>query len=895
LEKKTRAYAVNAEQAPPGWQQYLDLKRRHQDELLLIRIGDFYEAYSTSLGEDAHRLADALGVQLTHRVVRGVNYGMAGIPHHVLEPYLARLVAAGIRVAIADQMEDPATVKGRPVERAVARILSAGTVSNDGLLAPKHTSLLAALAKVGGRYGIAYADVSTGEFACLELDGDPAQQEADLVAELSRLEPVELLLPADEAAPPLPNPPVLTPRPRERFLGSDLGRARLLRHFGVTTLHGLDLAETPAARVAAEVILDYLIEMSPGRPPQLEPPRRYSLAGKMVLDPQTRRSLELFANVDGRAEASLLALLDLTVSAPGGRLLRRWLAQPLTELGPLRARQAQVASLHDNRSLRVQLRQALAQTGDLERACQRLAAGMLTPRQAASLIRHLEAAQRARSLFAQAPATAPAEPTAELPDLEPLALRLAAALVADPPATFAEGGVIRPAYDTELGELTRQARRDREWLLALESRERERTGIKSLKLGWNAVFGYYLEVTRPNLHLVPDEYHRRSTVANAERFTTAELLDHERCLRESSGRIAAYEQALYGRLLADASTYAPALRRLAVGLAELDALAALAEVAVERGYVRPELDDGYVLSIEGGRHPLVEVATDDFVANDVLLEQSTSRCAILFGPNMGGKSTYLRMVALVVLMAQIGSFVPARNAHIGLVDRVFTRIGAHDDLARGRSTFLVEMEELATIRHCCTPRSLALLDEVGRGTSTADGLAICQAVVEYLHNHPLRRPRTLIATHFHELADFAERLPAVKALRVTVAEDGDRVVFLHKVEPGASDCAYGIHVAQMAGLPGEVLLRAKELLDDARPGQTPSPVVEQSPEGLAHPQVKEGARQHTFAAPPRPVEPGDNLLRELREPNLANLTPLAALNLLARWRDEADRSPDGST
>jgi len=843
----------------PARQQYLDLKAQHPDAVLWFRMGDFYELFD----DDAIVVSRELHLTLTSREFgHGERVPMAGVPHHASDAYLARLVRKGYRVAVAEQVSPPGHGL---VERAVTRVVTAGTAIEPNLLPARANNYLAAVVRgPAGRggsapeaYGLAYVDVTTGEFAVTEVRGETAA--ATLEGELGRLGPAECLVPWDQAgALALPGP--LTRYDAWRF-EPEAARERLLRQLGVRSLEGFGCADLPLAIGAAGAVLAYLEETNPALLPLLGGLRTYQTDAYLVLDAHTRRNLELTRSArGGGAEGSLLAVLDATRTPMGGRLLRRFLGQPLLDLAAITARQDAIATLLERPPLRAELLGRLGAMGDLERWTSRALQGVAGARELLALRELLASVEPLRERLAGIGALALVRDGLD-----------ACADVADEigraVAAGEDGRLIRPGYDAARDALVDSIAETRRWLAELESAERARTGIRSLKVGYNQVFGYYLEVTHAHRDRVPDDYVRKQTLANAERYVTPRLKEAEAVILHAEERIAAADRALFAALLGKIGAQAPRLLRTADALAHLDVYLALAEVADRNGYTRPEVHAGDEIVIEGGRHPVVEAALgpEQFVANDCALGGDGPRIALLTGPNMAGKSTYLRQVALIVLLAQAGSFVPARRARVGLVDRIFTRIGAQDDLAAGASTFMVEMVETAAILRHATPRSLVVLDEIGRGTSTEDGLAIARAVVEHLHDAV--GARALFATHYHELVDLETRLPALRNLHTAVREENGEVIFLHRVVPGAADRSYGLHVARLAGLPAPVLARAASLLEPSPPERVgeptppaPLPAREggegRGEDGACLPGRNGGERLDATAAPPFPRREG---------------------------------------
>ncbi|MDQ6833595.1 MAG: DNA mismatch repair protein MutS [Chloroflexota bacterium] len=881
----------------PLRKQYLGIKQQYPDVILFFHLGDFYETFD----EDAITLNRVLEVTLTGRDMgKGERIPMAGVPVHAAESYIARLVAAGYRVAVCEQMEEP---NGRaPVERKVTRVVTPGTVVEPGMLDAGMNNYLAACVSDdrSGRCGIAYADITTGEFACAELDDLDT-----LGRELLRILPAEALLPLEyrhgepaPARPPwLPKETILTPVAPNRWR-QERAEEALEGHFQVGTLEGLGLTNLPLAVRAAGAVVGYLEETQPKALAQMGRLTVYTTATTMTLDAPTRRNLELTESGRGDVRKSLMSVLNQTKTPMGSRLLRRWVMQPLVDLHRLHARQEAVAFFHREGLLRAELRDALKQVADVERLTNRALQGLAGPRELSHLARSLDALPQVREAITRPPigvgaeaATsrlAPVRPLlARLPDCADLVELIRGALVDDPPAVLGNHPVIRPGYAPDLDELRTTVDGKRAWIATLETTERERTGIRSLKVGFNKVFGYFLEISNAHIANVPPEYLRKQTLVNAERYITPELKDAESIILTAEERIAELETAAYRSLLAQIGGAGERLRTVAESIAHLDLFAALAEVAAFRGYVRPTLDDGDKLEIVDGRHPVVEVMLTEmgetgFVPNDVELDDG-SYILVITGPNMAGKSTYLRQVALIVLMAQIGSFVPAKSAHIGLVDRSFTRVGAQDDIATGQSTFMVEMVETAAILHAASPRSLVVLDEIGRGTSTYDGLAIAQATLEYLHHHPTCRPKTLFATHYHELTALADVLPRVRNAKVDVREDGDNVAFLHRVVPGGADRSYGIHVARLAGVPKAVVQRAEELLANFEAKPKP---------GLPAESLATAAQSNGGGGSPMTMQltlfsPADEIARDIAALDPYSLTPIEALTKLVEYHERA--------
>lgn len=834
----------------PIRQQYLRIKKQFPDTIVLFRLGDFYETFDN----DAKIVANVCNIVLTARDMGGdARVPLAGVPYHAAETYLARLINAGHKVAIVEQTSDE-PIKGL-IERQVTRVVTPGTVVEPGLLEEKRHNYLAALVSDQQRAGIAYADITTGTFAATEVNERDARQELD------RLSPSELIV--DKSASFNHFHSTLSFFPIPDF---DSACQTLLDHFHVAALDGFGLAGLPLATRAAGTIIQYLQDNQKAALAQLTSLKTYSTQSFMMLDPATRRNLELVQTIrGGTVKGSLLGVLDETRTAMGGRLLREWLLQPLLDLDALNARLDSVEAFYRDTAKREAIRDLLKKVSDLERLTNRVVQGIATPRDVAAIRASLEVVPKilqVQSSKFKVPSEKDALETLNLDPCPDLVNLISRAIVPEPPGNLNNGGVIAPGFSAELDGIVNASRNAKDWVANLERTERERTGIKSLKVGYNKVFGYYIEVTTPNLPQVPPEYIRKQTLANAERFITPELKEYESLILNAEERIVELETMLFKEVCAHIAGAAPRLLATARALAELDVYAALAEVALRYRYVRPQLNTGNTIHIVAGRHPVVELTLRDepFVPNDVTLSNE-ELIHIITGPNMSGKSTFLRQVALIVLMAQIGSFVPAESATIGLVDRIFTRIGAQDEIAAGQSTFMVEMVETANILSHATRQSLIILDEIGRGTSTYDGIAIARAIVEHIHNHPQLQSKTLFATHYHELIELEEVLPRVRNYNVAVLEQGGRVVFLHKIVRGGADKSYGIHVAQLAGIPKAVVHRAEQVLKD----------LEDQHQVFV--KTLSGTQLPLFAQE-------DELRKELENLDVLALSPLDALNKL---------------
>jgi len=890
------------ERLTPMLEQYRRLKSRHPDALLLFRLGDFYELFE----EDARIASRELQLVLTSRSFsKDVRLPMCGVPHHSVTSYIARLIERGYKVAVVEQLEDPSKVKGL-VKRDIVRVITPGTVVEEELLKGGRENFLVAIARRKQEYGLAFVELSTGEFATCQITGPGAWDL--LVEELHRLRPSEYLLPEGFSREEKARQAFLEIGPArispldERHFDPDVARARLLEHFGVVSLEAFGCEGLPLAIAASGAILHYLKENQPSDSASLAHIQRlvtYSLEGYMLLDGITRRNLELTESLrDGSARGSLFDVLDHTVTPMGRRLLLRWVNQPLLDLSRIRERLDAVEELVTNNLFRGDLRAALGGMSDVERLAGRIGFGNANARDLIALKRSLLRLPRIKEVLQRAHVGRLVSLWEGLDDLRDVSQVIEEALVEDPPTQLTEGGLIKPGYSAALDHLREVAARGKRWLAELEEAERARTGIKGLRIRYNEVFGFFLEVPRSQSHLVPPEYERRATITHAERFVTPELRAKEGEILGAEERVKDLEYELFVEVRSKVAREVGRLQKTARTLAELDVLAALAEAATRYGYVRPEVDDGDIIEIREGRHPVVERYLPDgrrFVPNDATLNLNDHRLLILTGPNMSGKSVFIRQVALIVLMAQMGSFVPASHARIGLVDRIFSRVGATDDISQGRSTFLVEMSETSYILHHATSRSLVILDEVGRGTSTYDGISLAWAVAEYLHNQV--RARTLFATHFHELTLLAgtpsdreawpgqtgkgfgrgllplrgAHLPGARNYTMAVKEQGSEIVFLYQVVPGTTDRSYGIHVARLAGLPAAVTTRAEEILHSLEQANGATPPREE---------------RRGVVPFPRPGDVRAKVLDTLARVDIASTTPLDALNLLYQLQQQ---------
>jgi DNA mismatch repair protein MutS len=858
--------------------QYNSIKQQVPNALLMFRLGDFYELFF----EDAVTAARDLEITLTARnKEKGAAIPMCGVPYHAAEGYIARLIQKGHRVAICDQMEDPKLAK-KLVKRELTRIVTPGTAMDANLVRSHENNYLAAVSRADGRCGVAHVDISTGEFRVSEMDS------ADAAAVLEQIGAREVLFPG--------NTPLFAAADRTalRFVRTELEdwvftadyAGRTLRdHFKLLSLDGCGLANRPGAVSAAGAILHYLRETQRAALDHLDRPTWYDRADSMVLDAVTLRNLEMVeplfaADTGGQSQPTVLGVLDQTLTGMGGRLLRQRLLRPSMDRAEIEQRLDAVGELLQQTILRAELRKQLSGILDIERLLAKVTLGSAGPRDLLALGRSLEKipcvkrtfdtqqAERLRSIH---------DRLDELPDVANLILE---AVSDEPPLNIAEGGTIRAGFHAELDDLRDLKQNGQQYIAQIETRERQRTGIQSLKVRFNNVFGYYIEITRANLHLAPADYERKQTLANAERFTTHELKEYEHKVLSAEEKILALERDLFADVRQRVAAQAQRIRATAAAVAELDVSASLAQVAAENRYQRPLFNDSGEMRIMAGRHPVIERLAGEesgrFIPNDLFLNESTDLIAIITGPNMGGKSTYLRQAALIAILAQMGGFVPAESASLPVIDRIFTRIGASDNLSRGRSTFMVEMTETAVILNTATPRSFIVLDEIGRGTATYDGLALAWAVVEHIHTRT--RAKTLFATHYHELTELAEQLESVRNLRVTVKEAGDHIIFLRKVEPGRADRSYGIEVARLAGLPLAVIERAREVLKlHERSEHVVTEELSKSED--------EGPMQIQLFEPV-----GYGIAERIRAVNVDELRPIEALQLLAELQKELKRS-----
>ena len=852
----------------PMLRQYLEAKAESGDSLLFFRMGDFYELFF----EDAVEAAELLGIALTSRdaVNKDDRIPMAGVPVRAVDTYLAKAIKAGRTITICEQVEDPKEAKG-VVKRAIVRTITPGTVIEPHLLEEGSNNYLAALCVRGERAGLSLVDITTGEFLAAQIDGDV---ERTLFDELTRMAPAELLVPSSFNGQSLA-------KLRSRFSGIaftsrnddefDVGDARtnLLDQFGLATLKGIGLEDAPEAASCAGAVLAYVRSTQRDMAPLLRLPRRYSPSQFVVLDGNTQRNLELVESmIDKKGKGTLMSVLDRTTTSMGGRKLRHWILHPLLDVSTIRERLDAVEELHGNAELRLTLREILRGISDLERLTGRLTSRTANARDVKALGSSLSQAPALRASLGMCQSTLLASLRDGMDELKDVTGWIADEIIDEPPLALMDGGIMRDGCDPELDRVRGLVRGGRDWIATLQREESERTKIPNLKVGYNKVFGYFIEITRSYTHLAPPDYERKQTLVNAERYITPTLKSREEEIVSADERMKQMEYDLFVKLRDRIAIEARRIQATADTIAHIDVLLSLAETASAKNYCKPEIDDGGELRIRDGRHPVVEdlMSRNDFVANDTHLDPIGACMQIVTGPNMAGKSTYLRQVALITLMAQIGSYVPASAAQIGVVDRIFTRVGASDNLVRGESTFMVEMIETANILNSATDKSLLVLDEIGRGTSTFDGISIAWSVAEHIHDRI--RAKTLFATHYHELTELANKLEHAKNVNVAVREWGGKVIFLYRIVDGGADHSYGIQVAKLAGLPKHVIERARDILESLESGNTAS---------LGLPQ------QMYLFGPTTPSQPSA-VERELETINPDDLSPREAHELVCHLK-----------
>lgn len=852
----------------PARKQYLDMKNSHPDEILLFRMGDFYETFD----EDARLISRELEIALTSR---GFGSGkekipLAGIPYHSLESYLARLVRKGHRVAICEQTSDPKESTGI-VDREVVRIVTPGTVLEDSLLFHNSNNYLCATIVNGDIAGLAYVDITTGEFSTTQL---PTIR---LPVELARLSPSEILIPSGAIIPSLEKNITTTEMDPKAFEEA-VSREILLKHFAIHSLESYGCEHLPLAIIAAGAVLDYLFSTQKNATRQIRTLNTYSTNDHMVLDPQTTRNLELYEG--GRwasANGSLFNLLDETKTSMGARLLKRWVGQPLLDIKALEGRQNIVEWFVSNNLRRTQMRTLLDSVSDLERLINKVQLSNATPRDLVSLGTSLDITPEMKHLLAEDGNHKDLKALVrDFSEIDESAQLIKQSIVSDPPLNVGDGKVIKKGFSFDLDEALDISRNAQTHIANMENKERTRSGIKSLKIGYNRVFGYYIEIRKTNALEVPDDYVRRQTLVNAERFITSELKEYESLILNAQDAVATLENSIFQQVCSQISDRIDIILKKAKAVAQIDVFTSLAEVAVRYKYVRPVLGIHDTIDIKDGRHPMVErlLNSGEFVDNDTFMSCGSHQLMILTGPNMAGKSTYIRQVAIITLMAQVGSFVPAESASIGIVDRIFTRVGLQDDLTAGQSTFMIEMVETASILSQASSNSLVILDEIGRGTSTYDGLAIAKAVAEYIHNSPKLGCKTLFATHYHELTQLATYLPRARNYNIAVSENNGDIIFLRQIVPGGANRSYGIHVARLAGLPQTVVSSALEYLTELE--------KESNPINMNAAQLPDLNLQLPL------LKPSHKTVQELAKIDIESLTPLQAITKLFELKEMAE-------
>jgi DNA mismatch repair protein MutS len=862
----------------PLMSQYASIKESYPDTILLFRVGDFFETFD----EDAKTASKVLGITLTKRANGGAGeVPLAGFPHHAIDTYLPKLVRAGYRVAVCEQMENPKFAKGI-VKRDVVEIVTPGVAISDKLLDHKKNNYLLAISFEDEIAGLAFADISTGEFQTYEV------KFSELSQQFGAINPSEILIPKKHKE--ILEPMIHKAIPNARITKIDdwifnyeYGEELLMNHFNTKTLKGFGVEGFHIAICTAGAALNYLRETQKANLTHINKISRFNPSDYMLLDYSTKRNLEItFTMQDGDREGSLISIMDKTETSMGGRMLKKWITSPLRKLEPILKRQECVQEFLTNKTLRKNLQNELKEMGDLERLTSKVCTGRVNPRELVSLKSSLKKIPLIKQLLDQSSVETIVAINQKLNSLDPVVEKIEKALADDPPLSIGDGGVIRNGFNEELDELRSLSTNAKDWIATLQKTERERTKISSLKVSYNKVFGYYIEISNANKDKAPDNYIRKQTLVNGERFITPELKEYEDKILNAQENISNLEYKLFDELRICAAKEAEAIQENARLIAMLDCYQSFSECASEYNYTKPELDNSDTLEIIEGRHPVVERILppgEKFTPNNCKLASSGEQIIILTGPNMAGKSVYLRQIGLIVLMAQIGSFVPAKQVKLGMVDRIYTRVGASDNISAGESTFLVEMQEAANILNNATAKSLILLDEIGRGTSTFDGISIAWAITEYLHESPNLSAKTLFATHYHELNEMAEIFPKIRNFKVEVREYGDKVIFLHKVTPGGADHSYGIQVAQMAGLPHFVTNRAKEILVNLEGKElTPYEIKKAKLSKLN----KDEMQISLFEVK------DDSLRKEISDMTLDNITPLEALNKLNELKKRID-------
>ncbi|MDL1971278.1 MAG: DNA mismatch repair protein MutS [Candidatus Desulfofervidaceae bacterium] len=850
-------------QLTPAMRQYLEIKQQYPDAILFFRMGDFYEMFF----EDAKIASQVLEIALTSRQKDTPQpIPMCGIPYHALNSYLPKLIKRGYKVAICEQVEDPKQAKGI-VRREVVQVITPGMILEPEFLETNKSNYLAAATAWGERYGLASLEISTGDFKTTEV-----RDLEELKEELHRLEPSELLVPEDLSLQLDLNQTLLAIKPETEMPDLERAQTKLKKHFSLPSLKPLGLEDLPAATIAAAWLLEYAEEAQKNVLSHITRLQVYNLSEFMVLDSITLSHLEVFRRWHGGKEGTLWSILDKTLTPMGGRLLREMLLRPLKDIKAIKKRLNYVETFVRAGLVRQAIREKLKQIGDLERLNSRVVLGKAHARDLVNLKNSLNLVPEVKALLTSSQLSLLQEVGQGLDTMEDVTVLIDRAIVDDPPLTLKEGGLIKQGYNEILDNLIKQTTEAKTWIANLEAKERKRTGIPNLKVGYNKVFGYYIEVSKAQLKRVPSDYIRKQTLVNAERFITPALKEYENVILGAEEKRNALEYELFLEIRQQIAQASERLLRLAANIAWIDVMASLAEVAVQYNYVRPKVVETDKIIIKDGRHPVIEQTVKDvpFVPNDIRLNEE-ERILIITGPNMAGKSTIIRQAALIVLMAQIGSFVPAKEAQIGVVDRIFTRVGASDALPEGRSTFMVEMEETAHILHQVTPRSLVILDEIGRGTSTFDGMSIAWAVVEYLHDTYGKGVKTLFATHYHELTDLSQIKPRVRNYSIAVREWQGEIVFLHKLLPGGASRSYGIEVARLAGLPKDVISRAKEILSE---------LESKEQERVSDEKAIQGQYQLPLFEPEY-----RKVIKQLQGIDINRITPLQALNILHKLKN----------
>ncbi len=863
----------------PLMTQFYQIKKENPDTLLLFRVGDFFETFD----KDAEIASKVLGIVLTKRANgKAGHVPLAGFPHHAIDTYLPKLIRAGFRVAICEQVENPKLAKGL-VKREVVEVVTPGVVFSDKLLEHNKNNYLLALHFGKNEVGLSFADVSTGEFYAYEVPNEKLDEQFALI------NPAEVLVAKKEYDNTAEHiranlPGVRITKTEDWFFEYDFAFDLLTEHFKVKTLKGFGLEKLKAGIIAAGVTLKYLQETQHARLSHINKIAVYNPSDYMALDLSTKRNLEIMQTMqDGTREGTLIQTLDNTRTPMGGRMLKKWISAPLTDLEKINERLESVENFVKEKSLRVNLQNELREVSDLERLISRVSMARANPRELVNLKNSLKKIPLINQLLDAAESPRLRKLNDELAELDTLVNKIEMAINDEPPLAVTDGGIIREGYSAELDELRDIKHNAKKWIANMQAHERERTGIPSLKVGFNKVFGYYIEVSNAHKDKIPEDYIRKQTLVNGERFITPALKEYEEKILNAQEKIEELEFALFDEIRKTAANFSREIQRNAVIIAELDCTLSLAQSAVENNYTKPQLDESATIEIIKGRHPVIEKTLppgEKFTPNDVFLDNETQQIIILTGPNMAGKSVYLRQTGLIVLLAQIGSFVPAEKARIGIVDRIFTRVGASDNISAGESTFLVEMHETANILNNATPKSLILLDEIGRGTSTFDGISIAWAITEYLHENPNVAAKTLFATHYHELNEMANIFPRIKNMRVEVKEYGDKVIFLHKVSEGSADHSYGIQVAQMAGLPSFVTKRAKEILNNLE-GKELTPYEIKQKHVI---KKKEDEAQYTLFE-----FQDDEIRKEISEIPIDEITPVEALNKLNELKKKVEK------